>query len=65
MRTKVFIPSVESYVGTESIVDYNLGNNSFENKYSPLTKIKLHLVALSVLNNSFQNIRFKHYLIFL
>lgn len=47
MRTEVFIPSIESYVGTERIVDYDLSKDSFKNNYSPLTKIKLHLVALS------------------
>lgn len=47
MRTKVFNPSAESYVRTETIIDYNLCNDSFENNYSPLTKIKLHLVNLS------------------
>ena len=47
MITKRFIKSAESYVGTESIVDYKLGGNPFEENYSPLTKIKLHLVALS------------------
>lgn len=47
MITKKSILSIESYVATESIVDYNLCENSFEDNYSPLTKIKLHLVSLS------------------
>ena len=47
MITKRFISSAESYVDTESIIDYNLGRSPFEHNYSPLTKIKLHLVALS------------------
>ena len=47
MITKKFIKSAESYVNTESIVDYNLGRNPFEENYSPLTKIKLYLITLS------------------
>lgn len=47
MITKRLFPSIKPYVDTESIVNYDLGENSFENQYSPLTKIKLHLVDLS------------------
>lgn len=41
------IPPVESYADTESIIDYDLSKDVFEENYSPLTKIKLHLIALS------------------